>query len=68
MAFFNMYRNVSLPLVVESQSSCTFLAMDLVVEPELGLELGMSLAFFSHALLLEEDLSLNHMLLPFHLH
>jgi len=40
MAFLNMYRNVSLPSVSESQYSCIFLAMDLVVEPELGPELG----------------------------
>jgi len=37
MAFLNMYRRLSLPSVVESQSSKIFLIMDLVVGPELGL-------------------------------
>jgi len=38
MAILNMYRRVSLPSVVaESQSSCIFLAMDLVDGPDLDL-------------------------------
>jgi len=41
MVFLNMYRNVSLPSIIESQSSCIFLVMDLVVGPELGHELGL---------------------------
>jgi len=41
MAFLNMYRKVSLPSVAESQSSWIFLAIDLFVGPELGLELGL---------------------------
>jgi len=41
MAFLNMYRNVSLPPIAELQSSCIFLAMDLVVGPEFGPKLDL---------------------------
>ena len=37
MTFLNMYKRVSLPSVAECQSSCTFLAMDLVIGNEFGL-------------------------------
>jgi len=37
MAFLNMYKRVSLSSVAESQSYCIFLAMDLVVGPDLRL-------------------------------
>jgi len=44
MAFLNVYRKISLSSVAESQSSCIFLAMDLVVGPELRHELGLLLS------------------------
>jgi len=46
MAFLNMYKRVSLPSVAESQSSCIFLAMDLVVGPDFGLLPSKVLVFF----------------------
>jgi len=36
-----MYKNVSLPSVAESQSSCIFFVMDQVVGPERGPEVGL---------------------------
>jgi len=41
MSFLNMYRKVSLPSTTKSHSSWIFLAIDLVIEPELRLELGL---------------------------